>query len=112
MPPNSSGHTGSAGTGRGDVHDDRAREILAGGGARVDGIRVRIPEYLVEDALRKAPRRMSSGRVAMRAHDYNTYFGGGSDCMHVLDHHTGQRRATGADVERCDLCGPFNGCPA
>jgi len=79
-----------------DVHEDRAREILAGSGARVDGIRVRIPEYLVEDALRKAPRRMTiydrSGKVAMRAHDYNTYYGGGSDCLHVLDHHTGLRR--------------------
>jgi trimethylamine--corrinoid protein Co-methyltransferase len=79
-----------------DVHEDRAREILAGAGARVDGIRVRIPEYLVEDALRKAPRRMTiydrTGRVAMRAQEYNTYFGGGSDCLHVLDHHTGRRR--------------------
>ena len=79
-----------------DVHEDRARKILAGGGARVEGIRVRIPEYLVEEALRKAPRRMTiydrNGKVAMRAHDYNTYYGGGSDCLHVLDHHTGLRR--------------------
>ena len=79
-----------------DVHEDRAREILAAGGARVDGIRVRIPEYLVEEALRKAPRRMTiydrNGKVAMRAHDYNTYFGGGSDCLHVLDQITGLRR--------------------
>jgi trimethylamine--corrinoid protein Co-methyltransferase len=79
-----------------DVHDARAREILAGGGAEVDGIRVRIPEYLVEDALRQAPRRMTiydrNGKVAMRAHDYHTYYGGGSDCLHVLDHRTGLRR--------------------
>ena len=79
-----------------DVHEDRARKILAGGGARVEGIRVRIPEYLVEEALRRAPRRMTiydrNGKVAMRAHEYNTYFGGGSDCLHVLDHHTGLRR--------------------
>jgi trimethylamine--corrinoid protein Co-methyltransferase len=79
-----------------DVHQSRAREILAEGGARVDGVRVRIPEYLVEDALRKAPRRMTiydrNGRVALRAQDYNTYYGGGSDCLHVLDHHTGRRR--------------------
>ena len=79
-----------------DVHDAKAREVLAGGGARVDGIRVRIPEYLVEDALRKAPRRLTLynriGQVAMRAWDYNTCFGGGSDCLHILDHLTGQRR--------------------
>jgi trimethylamine--corrinoid protein Co-methyltransferase len=79
-----------------DVHDDRARQILAEGGGRVDGIRVRLPEYMVEDALRKAPRRMTiydrNGKVAMRACDYNTYYGGGSDCLHVLDHRTGERR--------------------
>lgn len=79
-----------------DVHDDKAIEILVGSGARVDGKRVRIPEHRVEDALRTAPRRMTfydrHGRVAMRAHEYNTYYGGGSDCLHVLDHRTGERR--------------------
>ena len=101
-----------------DVHEDRAREILAGGGAGVEGIRVRIPEYLVEEALRKAPRRMTiydrNGKVAMRAHDYNTYYGGGSDCLHVLDHHTGLRREPmlmdvhGAGAQRSD---PKSGNP-
>lgn len=79
-----------------DVHDAKAREILAGGGASVEGLRVRIPEYLVEEALRKAPRRLTlydrNGQVAMRAWDYHTCFGGGSDCLHILDHRTGQRR--------------------
>jgi len=79
-----------------DVYGNQAREILAGGGARIDGMRVRIPENLVEEALRTAPRRMTiydrDGRVAMRAHDYNTYYGGGSDCLHVLDHRSGLRR--------------------
>lgn len=86
-----------------DVHDDKAREILSGGGASVDGLRVRIPEYMVEDALRKAPRRLTlydrNGKVAIRAWDYNTYYGGGSDCLNILDHHTGERREpTLADV--------------
>lgn len=79
-----------------DVHDEKARDILSGGGAHVDGIRVRIPEYMVEEALRKAPRRLTlydrNGRVAIRACDYNTYYGGGSDCLNVLDHRTGERR--------------------
>lgn len=79
-----------------DVHDGKAREILAGGGAKVDGIRVRIPEYMIEEALRKAPRRMTlynrKEQVAIRACDYNTHYGGGSDCLNVLDHRTGQRR--------------------
>jgi len=79
-----------------DVHDKRARLILSDGGASVDGIRVRIPEYLVEKALRTAPRRMTLydrlGRVAIRARDYQTYYGGGSDCLNILDHRTSRRR--------------------
>jgi trimethylamine--corrinoid protein Co-methyltransferase len=79
-----------------DVHDERAREILAGGGARIDGIRAHIPEFMVSRALSTAPKRLSlydrSGRVAIRAGGYNSYFGGGSDCLNVLDHRTGLRR--------------------
>ncbi len=79
-----------------DVHDSKAIEILAGGGARIDGIRVQIPEFMVEEALRKAPQRMTLydrlGNVAIRACDYNTYYGGGSDCLSILDHRTGKRR--------------------
>ncbi len=79
-----------------DVHDRRARQILSDGGAGVDGIRVRIPEYLVEKALRAAPRRMTlydrMGKVAIRACDYQTYYGGGSDCLNILDHRSGRRR--------------------
>lgn len=79
-----------------DVHDEKARSVLADGGARVDGIRVRIPEYMVSRALAVAPRRIvlydRHGRVAMRAGGYTTYYGGGSDCLNILDHRTGQRR--------------------
>jgi trimethylamine--corrinoid protein Co-methyltransferase len=79
-----------------DVHDRQARDLLVKGGARIDGIRVRIPEYMVEKALGLAPRRMTlydrQGGVALRAWGYNTYYGGGSDCLNILDHRTGQRR--------------------
>ncbi len=79
-----------------DVHDEKAREILAKAGAKVDGIRVRVPERLVNWALQTAPKRMTlydrNGRVAIRAWGYNSYFGGGSDCLNILDHRTGQRR--------------------
>jgi trimethylamine--corrinoid protein Co-methyltransferase len=41
------------------------------------------------------------GDVAIRAWGYNTAFGGGSDCLYVLDHRTGERRkAVLADVEQ------------
>jgi trimethylamine--corrinoid protein Co-methyltransferase len=79
-----------------DVHDEKAREILVGGGARADGLRVRIPEYMVAKALAVAPKRLTlydhHGKVAIRAWGYNTHYGGGSDCLNVLDHRTGQRR--------------------
>ncbi|MGD8794720.1 MAG: trimethylamine methyltransferase family protein, partial [Anaerolineae bacterium] len=80
-----------------DVHDEEARRRLAEGGAEADGIRIRIPEYMVERALGLTPKRLAlydrgGSRVAMRAWGYNTYYGGGSDCLNVLDHRTGERR--------------------
>jgi len=79
-----------------DVHDENARQILVAGGASVDGVRIRIPEFMVARALASAPRRLTlydrTKRPAIRAWGHNTYYGGGSDCLNVLDHRTGQRR--------------------
>lgn len=79
-----------------DVHDERARNILVEGGAKADGLRVRIPEYMVTKALSVTPKQLTLydryGKVAIRASGYNSYFGGGSDCLNILDHHTGERR--------------------
>lgn len=79
-----------------DVHDERARQILEKGGAKVDGVRVRIPEYRVRWALSTAPKQITlfnrQGKVALRAGGYHTYYGGGSDCLNILDHHTQKRR--------------------
>ncbi|MBF0242522.1 MAG: trimethylamine methyltransferase family protein [Desulfamplus sp.] len=79
-----------------DVHHEKARQILKKGGANVDGIRVRIPEYMVSRALMQAPKRMTlydrDKKPAIRAWGYNTYYGGGSDCLNILDHRTGERR--------------------
>ena len=79
-----------------DIHDEKAREILVGGGARADGLRVRLPEFMVTRALASAPERLTlydrHGRIAIRAWGYNTTYGGGSDCLNVLDHRTGERR--------------------
>jgi trimethylamine--corrinoid protein Co-methyltransferase len=80
-----------------DVHLDAARELLVKGGAQADGIRVRIPEHMVARALALVPKRLTlynrRGEVAIRAWGYNTYYGGGSDCLNILDHRTGERRA-------------------
>ena len=79
-----------------DVHHPPAREILAGAGAHISGERVRLSESLVEWALSAAPRRITlydqTGRPALRAWGDRTYFGGGSDCLYILDHRTGKRR--------------------
>ena len=79
-----------------DVHDDKALQLLVKGGAKADGLRVRIPEHMITWALERAPKRITlydrNGKVAMRAGGYNTYYGGGSDCLNILDHHTGERR--------------------
>ncbi len=79
-----------------DVHDDRARDILVAGGAKKNGLSVRIPAYMVTNALATAPSHLTlydrNGKVAMRAGGYNTYYGGGSDCLNILDHHSGERR--------------------
>ncbi len=79
-----------------DVHDEKARGYLVQGGAKADGLRVRIPEYMVTRALSTAPKRITlynrNGKVAIRAGGYRSYFGGGSDCLNVLDHRTGERR--------------------
>lgn len=79
-----------------DVHDEEARKFLVRGGASTEGIRVRIPEHMVSKALATAPGRITlydrNKNVAMRSWGHNTYFGGGSDCLNVLDHQTGKRR--------------------
>ena len=79
-----------------DVHEEKARSLLVKGGARADGIRVRIPEFMVARALAQVPQRLTlydrNRRPAIRAWGYQTYYGGGSDCLNVLDHRTGLRR--------------------
>jgi len=79
-----------------EVHDEKARQILGDNGAHVDDLRVRIPSTMVERALDVTPSRLTlcdrHGDVAIRAWGYETAFGGGSDCLYVLDHRTGQRR--------------------
>jgi trimethylamine--corrinoid protein Co-methyltransferase len=79
-----------------DVHDEKAKDLLVKGGAKSDGVRVRIPEYMVRRAFSTAPSTLTlynrNGKVAMRAGGYKSYYGGGSDCLNALDHHTGKRR--------------------
>lgn len=79
-----------------ETHSEKARDLLQKAGARIDGRIVRLPEHMVSRALATAPKRMvlynRNGKPTINAWGYNSYFGGGSDCLYVLDHHTGERR--------------------
>ena len=82
----------------------RAVELLRGAGCAVDaeGV-VRIPATLVEWALERVPRSFTiydrDGAPAMVLDGTHTYYGPGSDCLSILDHRSGERRApTMADV--------------
>jgi trimethylamine--corrinoid protein Co-methyltransferase len=61
---------------------------------------VRLPEHMVTRALATAPKRMTlydrHGKATIFAGGYDTYYGGGSDCLNILDHRHGQAAQTGA----------------
>jgi len=82
-----------------------AVEIFAKAGAKVDGMRVRIPAELVEAAIAGAPRDWTikprggdTEPLVLDAH--HSYCGTGSDVLFVCDPETRERRrARKADVE-------------
>ncbi|MEJ2726179.1 MAG: trimethylamine methyltransferase family protein [Deltaproteobacteria bacterium] len=72
-------------------------ETLAGAGCKVSaGDRVKIPAYLVEDALLSAPRQIAlydqNGNKTMPLTNDNFFYGTGSDATFTLDPETGERR--------------------
>ncbi len=82
-----------------------AAELLAGAGARLEraatpagtpGYRVRMPAWLVQDALASAPRQIiisdRLGRPAMRLGQGHSYFGANMDAPLLLDPQTGEHR--------------------
>ena len=74
-----------------------ALDVFIKGGAEVsDGNLVRIPPHLVEWAVNTAPKNITifdqTGRRAMSLGGYRSYFGVGSDCMHIYDLDSGERR--------------------
>jgi trimethylamine--corrinoid protein Co-methyltransferase len=81
-----------------DVHHDEARDVLKKAGAWVDGIRVRLPSYLVKDALSKAPRSFTLwARDGNPKHNIHigpgrAHFGPGPTCPNFIDVETMERR--------------------
>lgn len=79
------------------LFEPEAIELVKKAGAHVsDGNRVRIAPGLVERALSTAPKRVTlfdrEGHPALQLEGRNTYYGPGSDCLHIIDHRSGERR--------------------
>ncbi|MFZ0133805.1 MAG: trimethylamine methyltransferase family protein [Desulfobacterales bacterium] len=73
----------------------RALEILSAAGARINGDRVKIPGWLVEDAIRKAPSRIvlgtRTGKRTVFLELDKSFFGPSLDCVDYLDPQTHKR---------------------
>ena len=73
----------------------RALEILSGAGAQVNGDRVKIPGWLVEDAIRKAPSRIMLGTRTSKRTVFlelnKSFFGPSLDCIDYMDPKTHER---------------------
>jgi trimethylamine---corrinoid protein Co-methyltransferase len=88
------------------VHDEDAIELLAGAGCSIsEKNRVRIPSFLVEDALRYVSKKCTlsyrNRTKYLFLEDRKSYWGTGSDTPYLLDSFTGERRQTHLkDVEQ------------
>jgi trimethylamine--corrinoid protein Co-methyltransferase len=81
-----------------EVHHEEAREILKENGAWVDGLRVRLPSYMVKRALSHAPRSFTlfarDGNPKNNIHigPGRAHFGPGPTCPNFIDVETMERR--------------------
>jgi trimethylamine--corrinoid protein Co-methyltransferase len=94
-----------------NVLNAEARDLLAAAGARVEGVRVRIPPHIIQDAVAAAPRSFTIwGRDPnhrMQIVPDRVYFGPGPTCSYYADPDTGERRRTrrgdpGTTAKVCD----------
>jgi trimethylamine--corrinoid protein Co-methyltransferase len=79
------------------LYNQEALDLLHRSGVKIeDGNWVRIPASLVEKAIAMAPNYVNlydrHGESAMSVKGYRSFFGPGSDCLHIIDHRTGERR--------------------
>ena len=78
-------------------NDEEAVKLFKKGGAEVvDGNRVHVPSWRVEWALSIVPKQIilydQRGNPAIRLSGWKSYFGNGSDLLHIIDHRTDERR--------------------
>lgn len=81
-----------------NVLNAEARDLLAAAGARVDGVRVRIPPHLIQDAVAANPRSFTlwgrDGQHRCQIVPDRVHFGPGLTNTYFVDPHTGERRKT------------------
>ncbi|MBL7064846.1 MAG: trimethylamine methyltransferase family protein [Anaerolineae bacterium] len=79
-----------------NVLNAEARDLLAAAGARVDGVRVRIPPHIIQDSVAANPRSFTlwgrDGRHQIQVVPDRVYFGPGPTCTYFIDPETGERR--------------------
>ncbi|MBR9985504.1 MAG: trimethylamine methyltransferase family protein, partial [Desulfosarcina sp.] len=97
----------------------KALEILAGAGAQVNGDRVKIPGWLVEEAIRKAPSRIvlakRTGERTVFLERDKSFFGPSLDCVDYMDPTTHERSRfisdnVAATAALCDALPNFQWC--
>ncbi|MBW1890658.1 MAG: trimethylamine methyltransferase family protein [Deltaproteobacteria bacterium] len=95
----------------------KARDILSGAGAKVEGDRIRIPGWMVEEAIRKTPSRLvlgnRKGERAVVLEGDKSWFGPSLDCIDYLDPVTNERMRFTSDHCRisatvADYCDNFD----
>ncbi|KUO48988.1 MAG: trimethylamine methyltransferase [Desulfitibacter sp. BRH_c19] len=78
------------------VDEPEALELLAGAGAFVTKDKVRIPSWIVDEAIRTSPQRVvladRGGNRKLFLEKNQPYFGPGSDLPYTIDTYTGERR--------------------
>ncbi len=80
------------------VCEPEAVELLQSAGARVSGDLVKIPTWMVQQALQTTPCKIviydRSGNRALTLEKGRVYYGTGSDTPYIIDIDTGKRRHT------------------
>lgn len=87
-----------------EVYEEEALGLLCDAGAHVSGNRVKIPGWLIEEATRTAPSKITfanrKGERILYLEGNNSYFGNGSDTPYMLDPYTDDYRIT----KKVDVC--------
>lgn len=79
-----------------EIRHGEALELLKGAGAEIEGSRVFIKQYHVEEALSSAPKYIPiydrNGELTLELGSEESYFGPGSDNPNTIDSKTSERR--------------------